>query len=181
MNRRTLLGAAAGLFVVAILVLLYLLSRDMRSNAPAQVAATRERVDDAPRAPAGSAIASSSTVDATVTPMPEGLAQDLAIFNSEQLRAELESIALSYPAVGVVSVSCDAKPCVAELQIGHERDDDELAALNTFLDLASKRFQGYLTASFREVTTPAGEPAIRVVVVIGGDAPRPAPRYGHDQ
>ncbi len=111
--------------------------------------------------------------------MPEGLAQDLAIFNSDQLTAELESIALSYPAVGIVSVACNSRPCTAEVQVANEPGDpDEVNALNAFLDAVSKRFQGYLGASFREVTTPDGNPAIRGVLSVGGNAPRPVPRYG---
>jgi len=183
-RRITWLVAAAALIAIAILVVQRVREDEPATAARSPQAALHGRTSTPPvlvtpnTAPRVDTPNAPSSIAHAVA-MPEGLAQDLAIFNSDQLRAELESIALSYPAVSIVSVACDGKPCMAELQVEHEDDDgDVIAALNTFLDLVSKRFSGYASATFREVTTPAGEPAVRVVLTIGGDAPRPPPQYG---
>lgn len=181
---RTLLLAAAGLLLAAALLLMLLLTRGQKQGADSATTPGKTPGQGAPldaRGPheIGNPLEAGSRPDAAVVAMPEGLAQDLAIFNSDQLKAELESIALSYPAVGIVSVACNLRPCTAEVQVANEPGDpDEVIALNAFLDAVSKRFQGYLGASFREITTPDGNPAIRGVLSVGGNAPRPVPRYG---
>ena len=182
-SRTVLVGVAALLLAIA-LILIFLIPRGDEPDTDSAAASGKSSARGTGLVPrdgheSGNPSNAEPRLDAAVVPMPEGLAQDLAIFNSDQLKAELESIALSYPAVGVVSISCDVRPCTAEVQVAHEAGDpDEVAVLNTFLDAVSKRFQGYLSASFREVTTPDGDPAIRGVLLVGGDAPRPAPRYG---
>jgi hypothetical protein len=186
MNRRSraLLLAAAALLLTATLILMIFLSRGRTQGADPATAPGSAHGQGASRDARsaheiGNPLEAGSQPDAAVVAMPEGLAQDLAIFNSDQLKAELESIALSYPAVGIVSVACNVRPCTAEVQVTNEPGEpDEVIALNTFLDAVSKRFKGYLSASFRDVTTPDGNPAIRGVLFVGGDAPRPAPRYG---
>ena len=177
MGKHRALAVGVGLLLAALLLLLLAFLRERREPIAVGAAAAGAPMP-APREPSP-APAAPDAAPARAATMPEGLAQDLAMFNSDQLRAELESIALSYPAVVVLSVACDARPCTAELQVEREDgdSDDELATLNTFLDLVSKRFQGYLTASFRDVATRSGARAVRAVLFVGGDAAHPPPRY----
>jgi len=104
--------------------------------------------------------------------MPEGLAQDLAMFDSAQVRAELQSIVLSHADVSIVSVACDTRPCLAEVQV----DEDETAKLDAFLAATSARFKGYLTATF--LLMPSDDDAlVRAAIVVGASGPHPAPRF----
>jgi hypothetical protein len=70
--------------------------------------------------------------------MPAALARDLARFNDDQIRAELESLVLSYPAVQVVEATCPALPCRAEVTSA------DAGALARFSDAVSRRFKGFL-------------------------------------
>jgi hypothetical protein len=100
-------------------------------------------------------------------PMPEGLAQDLEIFDGVQLKAELESIALSHPEVRVLEAACSGLPCRAEAASTSGEE------LNAFALAVHRRFQGYvsirmpppkpvpgheLRATFWVGTTPSAPP-----------------------
>ena len=71
--------------------------------------------------------------------MPEGLVQDLDSFDGVQLKAELESLALSHPQVRVVEAACTGLPCRAQAASTNE------AQLNAFADAVQKRFQGHVS------------------------------------
>lgn len=92
----------------------------------------------------------------------EGLAQDLAIMNAEQLRAELASIALSYPGVIVVGASCPTRPCRGELRAA------DPAELDRFLQMVRHRFQGHVRVTRRTSRDASGNPVTDVSVVVGG-------------
>ena len=93
--------------------------------------------------------------------MPEGLAQDLEIFDGVQLKAELESIALSHPEVRVLEAACSGLPCRAEAA---STNGEELIA---FAGAVHRRFQGYVSI---RMPPPRRVPGQRVAGdVLGGD------------
>jgi hypothetical protein len=92
-------------------------------------------------------------------PMPKGLAHDLARFNDVQLRAELESLVLSFPEVQVVEASCPALPCRAEVASA------DATALARFADAVRRRFQGFLRTEIGP--DPAAPPRQRARFLIG--------------
>ncbi len=75
--------------------------------------------------------------------LPEGLVQDLRMFNDAQIRAEIESIGLSFPQVVLMEATCPALPCQVDVAT------DDVAALNRFVEAVSNRFQHYLRTDFR--------------------------------
>lgn len=72
--------------------------------------------------------------------MSEGLAQDLEMFDGVQLKAELESIALSHPGVRILDSACSGLPCRAEATA------TDPAQLSAFQLAVSHRFQGHVSA-----------------------------------
>jgi hypothetical protein len=75
----------------------------------------------------------------TPPPMPEGLAQDLEMFDGVQLKAELESIALSHPEVRVVEAACTGLPCRAQAT------STSAEQLTAFAQAVNQRFQGHVS------------------------------------
>jgi hypothetical protein len=101
---------------------------------------------------------------APATPvMSEGLAADLKMFDSTQLRAELESIATSYPEVILGAVACSARPCTAEASSG------DAEQLNGFVQMVSNRFQGHLRTRWSR-RLRAGRAIIEARFLIGGQS-----------
>src|SRR5688500_16644442 len=93
-------------------------------------------------------------VGTSTAAMSEGLRQDLAMFDDTQLRSELESIAVSHPAVSILQTVCEQLPCRAE--VGSADADD----LNTFVANVSQRFQGHVTVEFRPRPPTHAPPSI---------------------
>ena len=85
--------------------------------------------------------------------MPRALASDLARFNDDQLRAELESLGLSYPGVEVGGISCPALPCRAQAS---STDRERLAG---FVDAVHRRFKGFVNTDLASAPTPSGPPS----------------------
>ena len=94
--------------------------------------------------------------------MPEGLAQDLEMFDGVQLKAELESIALSHPEVRVVEAACTGLPCRAEAT------STSVEQLTAFTLAVHQRFQGHV--SIRTERMPGAAAGRR-----SGWGPRPSP------
>ena len=103
--------------------------------------------------------------------MAEGLAQDLAIFDGPQLRAELESIALSYPEVHVVAAACSGLPCRAEATASSAEQLNGLALAD------HQRFQGHVSIRTQRLPTGnpgPGQPVVRAIFWVG-TTPGPPP------
>jgi hypothetical protein len=96
-------------------------------------------------------------------PMPEGLAQDLEMFDGVQLKAELESIALSHPEVRVVEAICSGLPCRAQAS------SSSAEQLTAFTRAVHQRFQGHV--SIRTDRLPG---QLRATVWVGTAPERPA-------
>lgn len=102
--------------------------------------------------------------------MSEGLAADLEMFNTDQLRAELQSIATSYPEITFGKIACPSLPCRAEAMSA------DVEQLNRFVEMVTNRFQGHLRTEFRRL--PGSEtPTIQASFVIGTPDRRPVARY----
>jgi hypothetical protein len=80
-----------------------------------------------------------ATPEPTPPPMPEGLAQDLETFDGVQLKAELESIALSHPEVRVLDAACTGLPCRAQAS------STSALQLSAFVRAVNERFQGHMS------------------------------------
>ena len=93
--------------------------------------------------------------------MPEGLATDLAMFNDDQIRAELESILLSFPAVKLLTATCPALPCRAAISSG------DATALNQAVEAVSGRFQGFVTTELRRRSDPSGGQRTEAHLLVG--------------
>ena len=85
-------------------------------------------------------------------PMPAALARDLARFDDGQLRAELESLVLSFPEVQVVEASCRALPCQAQVVSA------DAGALARYAEAVGRRFKGFLRT---EVAPEPGRPSVQ--------------------
>ncbi len=70
--------------------------------------------------------------------MPEALADDLRMFDDDQLRAELASLATSWPRLAILAASCGRRPCPAAVKA------DDPAELNAFVLAVSNRFGGHV-------------------------------------
>jgi hypothetical protein len=185
---RRLLAAGVGMSVVAgfALLLWQWLPGPRPMTAPAAVdrlpgapgvaaAAGRARQPLPPprlRAVAGGA----GGTDEGVPAMPEGLAQDLEMFDGTQLRAELESLALSYPEVRVGEAVCSGLPCRAEATSA------SVEQLNGFTLAVHRRFQGHVSIRTQRIPTrdpgPA-RPLVRATFWVGttpSPSPEPFPR-----
>jgi hypothetical protein len=99
--------------------------------------------------------------------MPQGLAQDLRTFNDAQIRAELQSIALSFEEVELVEAVCPTLPCRAEVA------STEVAELNRFVEAVSNRFQHYLSTEFRR----GDDETIHALFAIGVPHQTPLARF----
>lgn len=144
-----------------------------QGEAPPPVATSRLPARSAVTPPVDAAVKAPLAANPTdaAAEMSQGLVQDLAMFNSDQLRAELESIALSYPAVTLVAALCAARPCRAEVSSG---DGDQL---NQYVEMVVNRFQGHVSIEFQARRTPAGSAVVHASFVIGTPRSQPAPRY----
>ena len=85
----------------------------------------------------------------------EAFAAELASFTDDQLRAELESIALSVPGVAVVAASCRSGQCRGAAESA-QRDP-----LDRFVTLARARFKGFVMARQLPDRLADGQPLLR--------------------
>ena len=108
---------------------------------------------------------------AATVEMPEGLASDLAMFNDDQIRAELESILISYPAVKLVSAVCPSLPCRAAVA------SSDVEVLNQSVQAVSNRFQGFMATEFRVKLQPGGADLVEAHLLVGTDRPRLPPLF----
>jgi hypothetical protein len=90
--------------------------------------------------------------------MSPQLADDLERFDGDQLRAELQSIALSYPAVSIGDVACARLPCQSDV---HSTDAEQL---NGFVAMVSNRFEGHLRTAFASAD---GDTTVAASLLIG--------------
>jgi hypothetical protein len=121
------------------------------------------------------AVAPSPALDRLSPPsgMSEGLAADLKMFDNTQLRAELQSIATSYPDVVLGAVACAALPCSAEAS------SQDAEQLDGFVQMVSARFQGHLRTQLRR-RPRAGRTWIEAGFLIGTPE-RHAPSGGYSR
>jgi hypothetical protein len=104
--------------------------------APAAVIGARPPITFPPSLPRLRPVAAT---EQSPPPMPEGLAQDLETFDGVQLKAELESIALSHPEVRVVDAACTGLPCRAQAT------STSAEQLKAFAQAVHQRFQGHVS------------------------------------
>lgn len=136
-----------------------------------------DRIGPAPAPAPAAAAPPSERVDpgTPVTPdeMSQGLAQDLEMFNTDQLRAELESIGLSYPSVTLVTAFCATRPCHAQVT------SQDVEQLNQYVEMVTSRFQGHVATRFETRVTPAGRQLLQAAFTIGTSARQALARYTH--